>query len=1217
MSREDFSPKPRVFISYARRDGEAFATALRTRLKTQEPEIPVWQDRAEMEGGVGWWRQIEEALEQVRFLVIVMTPAAMRSEMTRKEWRYARRSGVNVYPVKGGQDAELDYAILPKWMAKAHFFDLDKEWETFVNFLKSDREPKRVAFMAPDLPEGFIQRPRKLEQLIAQLVDAKRENPVAITSALQGAGGYGKTTLAIAVCHDNRVLDAFDDGILWVTLGQNPNVLAELTKLYKALTGDQPTFVDDQDAELHLREKLENRNCLLVIDDVWLGSRLKPFLQGGKKTCARLITTRRLDLVIDASPVHVDEMAPEEAVALLATRIPRAMKPRDLQPFYHLAAQLMEWPLLLKLAAGVIGARLKRNDTLGGALDYTSRAYEKRGLTAFDPKDAQERNDAVAKSIQTSLELLNRDERTRLNELAIFPEDTDVPLRIVELLWGLDNMDTQDTATCLADFALLDFDLSASIVRLHDEIRLYLGRASMDQAALHAKLIDRLGNPKRIRDRYALRWLPWHLGKAGRDTERRALLFDFEWLLAKLEGTDIQSLIADYDYMAKDADLEVLQSVLRRSAHILAANPRELPGQLLGRLIPNLRQDIDGLRTRASEHKSFPWLRPLSPSLTPLDASFVRTPEGGHTARVTAVALTSDGHRVVSGSSDNTLRLWDLASGQTLRTLQGHTAGVNAVVLTADGRRLVSASWDNTLRVWDLESGQTLRTLEGHVARVNAVALTPDGRRVVSGSWDNTLRVWDLESGQTLKTLQGHLSSVSAVAISHDGGRVVSGSWDNTLRVWDVESGQTLRILQGHTHWVNAVTANRDGRRVVSGSSDNTLRVWDLESGGTIMTLQGHTARVNAVALTPDGRRVVSASSDNTLRVWDLESGGTIMTLQGHINSVYAVALTPDGRNLVSGSSDNTLRVWELESAQTLRTLEGYTNSVSAVALTSDGRRVVSGSWDNTLCVWDMESGQTLRMLHGHTHWVNAVALTPDGRRVVSGSSDSTLRVWDLESGQTFRILQGHTGRVNAVALTPGGRRVVSGSSDSTLRVWDLESGQTLRILQGHTGRVNAVALTPDGRRLVSGASDDTLRIWDLESGQILKTLQGHIAGVSAVALTSDGRCVVSGSWDNTLRVWDLESGQTLRTLQGHTTGVNTVVLTHDDRCIVSGSSDNTLRVWGFKDGNELVTFTLDGTVTACSVAQDNRIFVAGDGFGRLHFLRLQVEDDYSTCSLV
>jgi TIR domain/NB-ARC domain len=253
MSQDLFKEKPRVFISYARKDGEKFATRLWKRLQKEQKEIGLlWQDRAEMEGGVGWWNQIEEALDQVKFLVIIMTPTAMQSEMTRKEWRYARQRGVNVYPVKGCPEAELEYASLPNWMRKAHFFDTQREWGTFVNYLKSDRQPPRVPFMALDIPEGFIQRPREFEQLIAQLLDEKHENPIATTTSVQGGGGYGKTTLAIAFCHDDRVIGAFDDGILWVTLGENPNVLGELNKLYEALTGDRSDSIDEGQAVLKL-----------------------------------------------------------------------------------------------------------------------------------------------------------------------------------------------------------------------------------------------------------------------------------------------------------------------------------------------------------------------------------------------------------------------------------------------------------------------------------------------------------------------------------------------------------------------------------------------------------------------------------------------------------------------------------------------------------------------------------------------------------------------------------------------------------------------------------------------------------------------------------------------------------------------------------------------------------------------------------------------------
>ena len=293
----------------------------------------------------------------------------------------------------------------------------------------------------------------------------------------------------------------------------------------------------------------------------------------------------------------------------------------------------------------------------------------------------------------------------------------------------------------------------------------------------------------------------------------------------------------------------------------------------------------------------------------------------GHGETVYEVAVTPDGQRAVSGSADNTLKVWDLASGKVLQTLSGHKDQVWAVALTADGQRAVSGSRDNTLKVWDLASGQELRTLSGHTRPVSAVALTPDGKLAVSASFDETLKVWDLESGQELQTLSGHRNDVWAVALTADGQRAVSGSADRTLKVWDLESGQELQTLSGHRVTVLAVALTPDGQRAVSGSLDRTLKVWDLESGKVLQTLSGHRGSVPAVALTPDGQRAVSGSADNTLKVWDLESGKVLQTLSGHGGFVYAVAVTPDGQRAVSGSADNTLKVWDLERGQEIHTL--------------------------------------------------------------------------------------------------------------------------------------------------------------------------------------------------------------------------------------------------------------------------------------------------------
>lgn len=216
--------KSGLFISYARKDGEAFASALRERLSREAPELRVWQDRPEIEGGVGWWLQIEEALARVEYLVIVMTPAVVDSEVTRKEWRAARQIGVCIYPVRG---PGFDFADprLPGWISKSHIYDLDAQWANFLAHLRRGCRAPRVPFMAPDLPKGHVVRRELIAGLRAKLLDAHSGDPLPVTAALTGAGGFGKTTLAAAVCHDDDVILAFDDGILWATLGEAPNLL--------------------------------------------------------------------------------------------------------------------------------------------------------------------------------------------------------------------------------------------------------------------------------------------------------------------------------------------------------------------------------------------------------------------------------------------------------------------------------------------------------------------------------------------------------------------------------------------------------------------------------------------------------------------------------------------------------------------------------------------------------------------------------------------------------------------------------------------------------------------------------------------------------------------------------------------------------------------------------------------------------------------------------
>ena len=576
------------------------------------------------------------------------------------------------------------------------------------------------------------------------LLDRARMNPLAITTALQGAGGFGKTTLAAAICHHDDIVTLFDDGILWATLGERPNVQQELTRLYAALTGDRPAFVDAEDASIELAARLEDKNCLIVIDDVWDPNDAKPFLRGGQH-CARLLTTRRLQVVtgVGASRVLVDEMTAEESVAMLTSRLPI---PRP--TWRRFAAWRSGWGsgrCCCGWRQSQLRERVERGDTVDGALAFVNRALDKRGAVAFDRANASSRGDAVASTVEASLAVLNAQERLRATELAILADAKAVPLSAAAALWGLDAFDTEDLMQRLDDASIVEFDVKTGTMRMHDVLRSHLHAQLADVEAVHARLV-RSGwpDPHALPDAFAWRRYGWHLVHAGEAERLRELLLDFRWLRAKLAATTVQALLQDFELAGSGGAFNAIAGALRLSAYHLGRDPDQLGAQLAGRLDPAHSPGVDRLLRSIAGHERLPRLRLRHPTLTHPGGAMVAILKG-HTGPIEGLALHPNGTVALTASVDRTVRSWDLESWRPLRVLEGHVATVHAVAITSDGRRVVSGSEDRTLRVWDFESGDCLEVLRGHHAAIRGVAVSPDGGSVASLSENGTVRVWNLE----------------------------------------------------------------------------------------------------------------------------------------------------------------------------------------------------------------------------------------------------------------------------------------------------------------------------------------------------------------------------------------------------------------------------------------------------------------------------------------
>ena len=597
-----------------------------------------------------------------------------------------------------------------------------------------------------------------------------------------------------------------------------------------------------------------------------------------------------------------------------------------------------------------------------------------------------------------------------------------------------------------------------------------------------------------------------------------------------------------------------------------------------------------------------------------------------------ALALSRDGRFVLIGEGTSStesgifdVQLWDVDSGQWVRTLLENTAPNTALAFNPDASIAYTGDNNGIVRALDVQTGEELWQIVGQ-APIRSIRISHDGKQMLfgGGTYDaeaapeTEYAIWlvDAQTGATVCELLGHISPVYSVAFSPDDTVALSGSgtWrtsqgDNSLRSWNLATCEPIRRMNGHEDIIQDIAFSPDGLTAVTASADHTLIRWSLDTGEILQQYgadgdEGHTDWVNRVVTHPDGRWMLSAGWDNQLILWDLWTGNVLHRFIGHLGPVNGVALAPDGQFAFSISDDKTMRVWEITNALLEQRFDvEAATAMLRVRISPNQQYVVSGSTDGVLRLWDIATGQIIWDKPAHLDRIYALAFSPDNRYIVSGGADQKLYLWDVITGERLREFSGHSGRIWMVDYSPNSQYVVSGSDDYTVRLWDVTTG--VEVLAFSDLRdIYAVDFSPDSRYVLAGGIAAKLYLFDIEEQTLLHTFEGHTTSINAIDFSPDGHFAVSGGYDNHLLLWDIANRRSTVQLNGHFAPISGVEFSTDGNTVLSGAADGTIRLWNWREGTEQGRVTQNTQILSIGISAEAQLVVIGSQ-GAIDLLRL------------
>ena len=588
----------------------------------------------------------------------------------------------------------------------------------------------------------------------------------------------------------------------------------------------------------------------------------------------------------------------------------------------------------------------------------------------------------------------------------------------------------------------------------------------------------------------------------------------------------------------------------------------------------------------------------------------------GHSGWITCVSYFPTSQKLITGSRDRVLKIWDARTGQELKTMTV-LGGPPASVWVSPSEQfaaIAAAKAGEPVKILDLESGR----LVGNLAapdRLTTLGFSPDGASIVSVEEKGTVRMWtaaDLRAAGVYK-IPTH-TAAAMIFDSQSRPMIFIAGLDRVVKRVDPLNAQVQPLARGHSDQITALKVTPDGGTVLTGGRDKQAIAWDGWKGERLTVFSAHKDQVGEVAVSPTGRMAASYEPRAGIKVWETQSGLVLRTFSASDALINCLAFTPDDEALMAGGKDMTLRIWDVRGRPVLPNLalarirpvkkqmisDRDFKEMLSIAGTAMKKRAFATAYsmirkaqalpgyERSDVALEMilrmkEYGRRVGLRRGWQRktvpagsGVMAVCFSPSAINFLTAQADHTLRMWSTKTGDCLKIMRGHSNVVASLALSPNGREAVTGGDDRSVRVWDLNLGKETLVLQGHGDSVSSVDFAADGKTVLSGSWDGTVRQWRVPEGSTAKVFRGHEDKVSTVRFLGNGGLILSAGFEGTVKMWDAASGRGLRDMKGHKERITCLAVSPGGEFFLSGSMDGTVRVWDAKRGTATKALDVD-----------------------------------------